>query len=50
MSYVVWDYRKNAPVASGKISTEMSASFFFTREEWTGMMERAARKIVLKLP
>lgn len=50
MSYVIWDYRKAEPVAYGKFSSVMSASYFFTQGEWTGMMEQAARRILGQIP
>lgn len=50
MSFMVWDYRTDAPVSYGKFTSQMSASYFFTQGEWTGMMERAARYIVQHLP
>lgn len=50
LSFIVWDYRKDAPVVYRKFSSVMSASFFFTQEEWTGMMELAALNIVRNLP
>lgn len=50
MSYMIWDYKNDAPVSYGKYTTDMSATFFFTQGEWLRMMESAGRAIAQNTP